>query len=176
MCDAYRKCKLGSVKEKDFAKLEDIINYVHDQLLKRRQRNSHLNLGPSKSPLPSNDNDEQKTGYPETQTQANNNNNNNNNKTRASLERPPLNKISSPTCSMCNKSFPSSHCYTTCNHPLCIKCLVQTFNHQPKNPRWYVLFCTFLSIFDPIGNNGNALRFSLFLMFFILYFIIVPIL
>ena len=162
------------MKEKDFAKLEDIINYVHDQLLKRRQRNSHLNLGPSKSPLPSNDNDEQKTGYPETQTQANNNNNNN--KTRASLERPPLNKISSPTCSMCNKSFPSSHCYTTCNHPLCIKCLVQTFNHQPKNPRWYVLFCTFLSTFDPIGNNGNALRFSLFLMFFILYFIIVPVL
>lgn len=150
VCDSYRKCKLGTVKEKDFSKLEDIVNYVHDQLLKRRQRNSQSNIGPSKSPLPpsplppSIDDTETKNEYPDTnidiikQTSKSTTQNGRTSNKRSSLERPPLNIISSPICSMCNRSFPSSDCYTTCNHPLCIKCLVQTFNNHPKNPRWYV--------------------------------------
>ncbi len=100
-----------------------MLNYVHDQLIKRRQRNSQNNINnmPSKSPIP-----------PDDDNKTSNNNNNNN-----EIIRPILNIISSPICSICNKSFPSNHCYTTCNHPVCIKCLVNTFNHNPKNPKWY---------------------------------------
>eukprot|EP01084_Bolivina_argentea_P104311 186783_1 len=118
ICDSYRRCKLGTVKEKDFSKLEDVINYVHDQLIKRRHRNSQNNINinptmPSKSPIPPI-------------------NNYSNDDMKNEIIRPLLCNVSSPICSLCNKSFPSNHCYTTCNHPLCIKCLVNIFNRSPK--------------------------------------------
>merc|ERR1712130_145706 len=43
-----------------------------------------------------------------------------------------------PTCLMCKSAFPVGHCFTTCRHPLCLKCLVNTFTFQPKDPRWYL--------------------------------------
>ncbi len=39
-CDSYRKCKLVT----DFSKLEDVVNYVHNQFIKRRPRNSQNNM------------------------------------------------------------------------------------------------------------------------------------
>ena len=134
ICDSYRKCKFGTVKEKDFTKLEDVLNTVYDQLLKRRNTNSlKKNSG---------DNDYLTPASPAGGAIKQNDNNNNNNFNYNNL-RPQLNKIAKPICCICNKSFLSSHCFTTCSHPLCIKCIVNTFNHPPRVSKWYV-FCSFV--------------------------------
>ena len=178
ICETYRRCKAGTVRDKDFEKFEDVLNYVYDQLIRRRQRKrtDNLDLSRERSPdlsggrspfLHQNGTNPTIPTYAATQNGTPRTGNAMNRRkgviisnshsaspqsgtptdTDSALvaSRPPLNKISDPICEMCGTGFPKQHCYSTCGHPLCLKCLVNTFTFQPKNPRWYVLSYYFVN-------------------------------